>query len=71
MSLKFQTLGVFRKKTFSVFSVLPWCNFFLAISTRRQGDHGVHGVYSEKSDYSDRLLATLKPETVVLIHSLR
>src|SRR5437016_12545239 len=38
---------------FSVFSVPPWCFFSKAISTRRHGDHGV---YTEKFDFSDRLL---------------
>ena len=40
-------------KKLSVFSVPSWCIFFLAISTRRHGDHGV---YTEESDFSDRLL---------------
>src|SRR6266542_4846102 len=42
------------EKSFSVISVPPWCILFLGISTRR---HGEHGVYTEKCDYSDRLLA--------------
>ena len=45
--------GSLSEKSFSVFSVSLWCKFSLAISTRR---HGVHGVYTEKSDFSDRLL---------------
>ena len=39
-------------KKSSVFSVLPWWSLFLAISTRRHEDHGV---YTERSDFSDRL----------------
>src|SRR6266496_5960985 len=34
----------------------PWCILFLGISTRR---HREHGVYTEKCDYSDRLLVIL------------
>ena len=45
--------GSLSEKSFSVFSVSLWCKFSLAISTRRQGGHGV---YTEKSDFSDRML---------------
>src|SRR5437016_4847350 len=41
------------EKGFSVFSVPPWCFFFLAISTRRHGDNGA---YTEKSAFPGRLL---------------
>src|SRR5260370_41766915 len=34
-------------------SPTPWCFFFLAISTRRHGDHRA---YTEESAFSDRLL---------------
>jgi polysaccharide biosynthesis/export protein len=49
MSLRSRRSG----KSFSVFSVPPWCLlWFLEISTRRHGDHGV---FTEKSNFPARL----------------
>src|SRR5437870_10023643 len=52
-SLLKKSVGKNQSLYFSVLSVPPWCFFFLAISTRR---HGEHGVYTEKSNFPDRLL---------------